>query len=215
MAEEKTVTARKDEEGFSRKLIDVHEVFRDPFVRHLVNGKIVDKQELEQDKLKISARLVNFVVGGGVLFFSRSKEADADQHEQAVAGEERQMDEASLFQLLEKTIWVMLNQLNQPDVNLVKISLSKSFRARLQEIFTKSSSEEPDHFPVKIFQDIHPGVGSYIGINMRDTRSLGEDLNRIERDEKLKREIVEHKRPVRHTDGDLARMFAPARPENP
>lgn len=215
MAEEKAATARKDEEEFSRKLVDVHEVFRDPFVSHLVNGKIVDKQELEQDKLKISARLVNFVVSGGVLFFSRPKETDDDQHEQEVAGEESQMDKASLFQLLEKTIWVMLDQLNQPDVNLVKISLSKSFRAHLQDIFTKPSSEEPDHFPVKIFRDIHPGTGSYIGINMRDTRSLGEDLNRIEREERLKSEIVEYKRPVRHTDGDLARMFAPVRPENP
>ena len=213
MPEEKIVTAKKVEQEFTRKAVSVHEVFRDPLAGHLVDGKIADKQKLEQDKLKISAKLVNFVVAGGVLFFSKSKAADATGHEQEGTGEDGQMDEASLFQLLEKTIRIMLDQLNQPDVNMLKISLSKSFRSRLQEIFTKSSSVEPDRFPVKIFIDTNPETGSYIGINMRNIRSLGEDINRIERDEKLQSELVEHKRSVRHTDGDLARMFAPASPE--
>ncbi len=212
MPENKTIAAKKVEQEFSRKAVNVHEVFRDPLTGHLVGGKIADKQKLEQDKLKISAKLVNFVVAGGVLFFSKSKEADAIEHGQEGTGEGGQMNEASLFKLLEKTIRIMLDQLNQPDVNMLKISLSKIFRSRLQEIFTRSSSGEPDRFPVKIFLDTHPETGSYIGINMRNIRSLGEDINRIERDEKLKIELVGHKRPVRHTDGDLARMFAPANP---
>jgi len=215
LTEEKAASGEEVEQEFSRKTINVHELFRDPLVGHLVEGKVADKQKLEKDKLKISSRLVNFVVAGGVLFFNETKEADTSgQGEEGTAGEEK-MDEASLFTLLEKTIRIMLNQLNQPEVNLLKSSLSKSFQRRLQEIFTAGSSEASDHFPVKIFRDIHPQVGSFIGINMRDTRSLGEDLNRIERDENLKREIAGHRRPVRHGDGDLALMFAPSGPDKP
>jgi hypothetical protein len=210
LADNKTAAARDMDQDFSRKDVNVHQVFRDPLVRHLVDGEIADKQKLEQDKLKISARLVNFVVAGGVLFFSESRDEDEVHHAEEVTLGAGRMDETALFRLLEKTIRVILVQVNQPDVNLLKISLNKGFRKRLQEIFSSGSSKDPDHFPIKIFRDIHPERGSFIGINMRNTRSLGEDLNRIDGNEGLKAEIVVHKRPVRHSDGDLARMFAPS-----
>ncbi|MBN2290665.1 MAG: hypothetical protein JXQ83_15125 [Candidatus Glassbacteria bacterium] len=194
---------------FSRKEVDVHRVFGDALVRHLVDGKVADKQKLEQDKLKISARLVNFVAAGGVLFFSESGEESGLHHEERGGDGDLKLDETALFRLLEKTSLVMLNQLNQPEVNLLKISLNKSFRARLQEIFISGASEAPDHFPIKIFRDLHPEKGSFIGINMRNTRSLGEDLSRIERDRGLRQDIAGHRRPFRHGDGDLARMFSP------
>lgn len=54
---------------FSRKVVDIREVFRDVLSKYLVKGEILDKERLEEDKLKISASLVNFVVSGGVLLF--------------------------------------------------------------------------------------------------------------------------------------------------
>ena len=51
-------------------------VFHDTLARHLSDGRVVDKEKLEQTKLKVSASLVNFVVGGGVLLFE-GEERDA------------------------------------------------------------------------------------------------------------------------------------------
>ncbi|MEA2062931.1 MAG: hypothetical protein U9P14_04470 [Gemmatimonadota bacterium] len=215
MAEDRTTGDPGTSRGFHRRIIDVHEIFHTSLARHLVGGSIADKQELEKDKLKISAGLVNNVVAGGVLRYrSQEKKTDADRVPETAeeASGEQAINEASLFRLLENTIFMMLNQLNQPDVNLLKISLSKPFRQRLEEIFSPGLSGDAGRFPVKIFHDVHPSGGGYIGINMRNIRSLGEDLNRIERDELLKRELTELRRPIRHTDGNLLVMFNPITP---
>ena len=98
--------------------------------------------------------------------------------------------------------------MNKPDVNLLKVSLAKDFREHLQKIFTGGASPEQSKFPVKVFQDFHRELGHYIGINMRNTRSVGDDIDRIERDEALRREIIEAVRPCRHTDGNLMKMFS-------
>jgi hypothetical protein len=221
LAEEQSGIEHPVAESFLRKVVNVRKVFRDALDRHLVDGRIDDKEKLEQDKLKISASLLNFVVAGGVLLFpGEAKEPSAvsgtaagktgsgsEEIEHPGQGE-AVMDEASLFRLLRMTILVMLNELNKPDVNLLKISLSKNFREKLQSVFSKISSEDPDQFPVKIFHDLHPGKDSYIGINMRNTRSLGDDIDRIERNLSLKKEIIERLRPIRHTDGNLYKLFA-------
>ena len=216
-AEAQPVRAR-----FSRKVVDIREVFYDALSRYLVQGEIADKEKLEQDKLKISASLVNFVVSGGVLLF---RDEIRPGEERAAAGgendindtvesveadlDDNHLDEISLFRLLRKTILLMLNELNKPDVNLLKVSLTKSFRESLQSVFAKASGGEPDRFPMKIFHDIHPNHYSYIGINMRNTRSLGDDIDRIERDPLLKKEIVECTRPSRHNDGNLLKILGP------
>ena len=207
---------------FTRKVVDVRAVFRESLNKHLIEGRIADKEKFEQDKLKISANLINFVVSGGVLLFSGEgfgKLQEPVSAEQKTALEENRkegegkddlvMNEASLFNLLRKTILLMLNELNKPDVNLLKISLSKPFREKLRSIFAAESPEEPERFPVKIFQDIHPNRDSYIAINMRNTHSLGHDIDRIEQNPALKMEIMENRRPLRHTDGNLYKMFAP------
>jgi len=203
-------------------VVDIREVFPDALSRYLVEGEIADKERLEQDKLKISASLVNFVVSGGVLLFRDEarpgEEVSADNAkndmletvESVEAGlDDKQLDEVSLFRLLRKTILMMLNELNKPDVNLLKISLTKSFRESLQSIFSEETGGEPDRFPMKIFHDIHPNHYSYIGINMRNTRSLGDDIDRIERDLTLRKEIVECTRPSRHNDGNLLKVLGP------
>ncbi|HUU29528.1 MAG TPA: hypothetical protein VM123_17125 [archaeon] len=222
MAEEKTTTAQPVSEAFTRKVVNVRKVFRDALNRHLVDGKISNKEKLEQDKLKISASLVNFVVAGGVLLFEEEKPdkavaaglkekkvAGLKEHEEQRLQEVEVMDEAALFHLLRVTILMMLKELNNPEVNLLKISLSKSFRATLQSIFSVVRSAEPDHFPVKIFHDMHQNQSFYIGINMRITRSLGDDIDCIERSPVLKKEIIELHRPIRHTDGNLCKILAP------
>ena len=207
---------------FSRKVVDIREVFHEALSRYLVEGEIADKEKLEQDKLKISASLVNFVVSGGVLLF-RDKIGPGE--EKPVPGganeindtvesveadlDEEHLDEISLFRLLRKTILLMLNELNKPEVNLLKVSLTKSFRQSLQSVFAKASGGEPDRFPMKIFHDIHPNHYSYIGINMRNTRILGDDIDRIERDSSIRKEIVEGVRSSRHTDGNLLKILGP------
>ena len=207
---------------FSRKVVDIREVFRDVLSKYLVKGEILDKERLEEDKLKISASLVNFVVSGGVLLFrdalrpgeegsADNGKNDIDETVESVEPrlDDKHLDEVSLFRLLRKTILLMLNELNKPDVNLLKISLTKSFRQILQSIFAEETGGEPDRFPIKIFHDIHPNHYSYIGINMRNTRSLGDDVDRIERDPALRKEIVEGTRPGRHTDGNLLKILGP------
>jgi len=62
---------------------------------------------------------------------------------------------------------------------------------------------------MKIFHDRHPNHYSYIGINMRNTRSLGDDVDRIERDPALRKEIVEGARPGRHTHRNLLKILGP------
>ena len=69
MTNQRAAVDRPVRDFFPRKVVDVREVFRESLDRHLVEGKIADKEKLEQDKLKISAGLVNFVVSGGVLLF--------------------------------------------------------------------------------------------------------------------------------------------------
>jgi len=203
-------------------VVDIREVFRDALGRYLVQGEIADKEKLEQDKLKISASLVNFVVSGGVLLFrdevKQGEEGSADSEKGDINDtvesveaslDDEHLDEVSLFRLLRKTILLMLNELNKPDVNLLKVSLTKSFRESLQSVFAEASGGEPDRFPMKIFHDIHPNRYSYIGINMRNTRSLGDDIDRIERDPVLRKEIVECTRPSRHTDRNLLKILGP------
>ena len=209
--------------SFSRKVVDIREVFHDALSRYLVEGEIADKEKLEEDKLKISAGLVNFVVSGGVLLFrdelrpgeeesADNGKNDMDETVETVESveailDDKHLDEISLFRLLLKTILLMLNELNKPDVNLLKISLIKSFRESIQSIFSEETGDEPDRFPMKIFHDIHPNHYSYIGINMRNTRSLGDDIDRIERDPALRREITKCTRPSRHTDGNLLKIL--------
>ena len=209
--------------SFSRKVVDIREVFHDALSRYLVEGEIADKEKLEEDKLKISAGLVNFVVSGGVLLFrdelrpgeeesADNGKNDMDETVETVESveaslDDKHLDEISLFRLLRKTILLMLNELNKPDVNLLKISLTKSFRESIQSIFSEETGDEPDRFPMKIFHDIHPNHYSYIGINMRNTRSLGDDIDRIERNPALRREITECTRPSRHTDGNLLKIL--------
>jgi len=209
--------------SFSRKVVDIREVFHDALSRYLVEGEIADKEKLEEDKLKISAGLVNFVVSGGVLLFrdelrpgeeesADNGKNDMDETVETVESveailDDKHLDEISLFRLLLKTILLMLNELNKPDVNLLKISLTKSFRESIQSIFSEETGDEPDRFPMKIFHDIHPNHYSYIGINMRNTRSLGDDIDRIERDPALRREITKCTRPSRHTDGNLLKIL--------
>jgi hypothetical protein len=209
--------------SFSRKVVDIREVFHDALSRYLVEGEIADKEKLEEDKLKISAGLVNFVVSGGVLLFrdelrpgeeesADNGKNDMDETVETVESveaslDDKHLDEISLFRLLRKTILLMLNELNKPDVNLLKISLIKSFRESIQSIFSEETGGEPDRFPMKIFHDIHPNHYSYIGINMRNTRSLGDDIDRIERDPALRREITKCTRPSRHTDGNLLKIL--------
>ncbi len=220
MASQETAGAQPVRGRFPRKVVDIREVFHDTLSRYLVEGEIVDKEKLEEDKLKISAGLVNSVVGGGVLLFrddvSSGEEESADNRKNATVetegsveagSDEKPLDEISLFRLLRKTILLMLNELNKPEVNLLKISLTKSFRESIQSIFSEETGGEPDRFPIKIFHDIHPNHYSYIGINMRNTRSLGDDIDRIERDPVLRREIVECTRPSRHTDGNLLKIL--------
>lgn len=220
MASQETAGAQPVRGRFSRKVVDIREVFHDTLSRYLVEGEIVDKEKLEEDKLKISAGLVNSVVGGGVLLFrddvSSGEEESADNRKSATVeteesveagSDEKHLDEISLFRLLRKTILLMLNELNKPEVNLLKISLTKSFRESIQSIFSEETGGEPDRFPIKIFHDIHPNHYSYIGINMRNTRSLGDDIDRIERDPALRREIAECTRPSRHTDGNLLKIL--------
>ncbi len=192
--------------AFERKVVDVREVFGEALTGQLVEGRIADKEKLEQVKLKISASLVNFVVSGGVLLFG----AD-DQEAEAALGqleEGYELNETDLFQLLRETIFRMLGELNKPDVNLIKVSLSKDFRECLRKTFSPPATGEPGKFPVKVFQDLHRGTGHYIGINMRNTRSVGDDIDRIERDGELKREIVEAARACRHSDGNLMKLFS-------
>ena len=206
--------------SFSRKVVDIREVFHDALSRYLVEGEIADKERLEEDKLKISAGLVNFVVSGGVLLFrdelrpgeeesADNGKNDMDETVESVEAslDDKPLDEVSLFRLLRKTILLMLNELNKPDVNLLKISLTKSFREYIQSIFSEETGGESDRFPMKIFHDIHPNHYSYIGINMRNTRSLGDDIDRIERDPALRREIAECTRPSRHNDGNLLKIL--------
>ena len=54
-------------------------------VRHLVDGKIENKRKLEQDKVRLSAKLVNYVATGGVLFFKDSKDSDNSHIGEAAA----------------------------------------------------------------------------------------------------------------------------------
>lgn len=212
--------ARPVRSSFSRKVVDIREVFHDALSRYLVEGEIADKERLEEDKLKISAGLVNFVVSGGVLLFrdelrpgeeesADNGKNDMDETVESVEAslDDKHLDEISLFRLLRKTILLMLNELNKPDVNLLKISLTKSFRESIQSIFSEETGGESDRFPMKIFHDIHPNHYSYIGINMRNTRSLGDDIDRIERDPALRREIAECTRSSRHTDGNLLKIL--------
>ena len=189
--------------AFRRKVVDVRKVFHEAMSGHLKEGRIADKEKLEQTKLKISASLVNFVVNGGVLMFASESEGAGPSHEQLE--EDRELTGDDLFHLLRETIFRMLNELNKPDVNLLKISLGKEFRECLQRIF---GGADQNKFPVKIFQDYHQGKGYYIGINMRNTRSVGDDIDRIESDSALKAEIVEGLRSCRHTDGNLMKLFS-------
>ena len=210
------ITERASAEGsraFERKVVDVRRVFGEAMAGQLVEGRIADKEQLEQAKLKISARLVNFVVGGGVLLFgANDRELELPQGQ---LDEGRELSETDLFQLLRETIFRMLGELNKPDVNLLKVSLSKEFRECLQQIFTTRAAGEPGKFPVKIFQDLHRSTGHYIGINMRNTRSVGDDIDRIERNEELKREIVAATRACRHSDGNLMKLFSPDQAAGP
>ncbi len=208
MTENAAETAGADgSRAFERKVVDVRKVFGEAMAGQLVDGRIADKEKLEQVKLKISARLVNFVVGGGVLFFvADGKDTDLS-HEQLEEGHE--LSKTGLFQLLRETIFRMLSELNKPDVNLLKVSMAREFRDSLQGIFASGTENGQGKFPVKIFQDYHQGKGYYIAINMRNTRSVGDDIDRIERDESLKREIVEDARACRHSDGNLMKMFGP------
>lgn len=192
--------------AFERKLVDVRTVFHEALVRHLDEGRVVDKEKLEQTKLKVSASLVNFVVNGGVLLFSgtgREVPPDPAQLEDGHA-----LSESELFHLLRETIYRMLGELNKPDVNLLKVSLARTFRDRLQKIFSDQQSSAAASFPVKIFQDFHDSEGYYIGINMRNTRSVGDDIDRIDRDQELKREIIAQARSCRHTDSNLIKLFS-------
>jgi len=192
--------------AFERKLVDVRGVFHEGLARHLDDGRVVDKEKLEQTKLKVSASLVNFVVNGGVLLFSgtgREVPPDPAQLEDGHA-----LSESELFQLLRETIYRMLGELNKPDVNLLKVSLARTFRDRLLKIFSDPQSGAAASFPVKIFQDFHDGAGYYIGINMRNTRSVGDDIDRIDRDQELKREIIAQARSCRHTDSNLIKLFS-------
>ncbi|MCE5271148.1 hypothetical protein LLH00_07680 [bacterium] len=189
--------------NFRRSILDVRAAFHDWFTGLVLEGRVTDKARLEQDKLKITARLVNLVVAGGMLLFR-----DEDSvHGDSPPADPDAVDEATFFRLLRGTIVTMLNELNAPDVNILKVSLSERFRQRLLEVFS-AGREREGRFPVKIVQDNHPGQGVYVGINLRDTRSLGQDISRIERDPDLCAEIASRARPVRHTDHDLHRMFS-------
>ncbi|MBW7997449.1 MAG: hypothetical protein FVQ81_12915 [Candidatus Glassbacteria bacterium] len=190
---------------FERKVVDVHQVFSEAMACHLEDGRIVNKEKLEQSKLKISARLVNLVVSGGVLLFATDGKGIAPSHEELNDGSA--LTEEDLFHLLRETIYLMLNELNKPDVNLLRVSLAKSFRDCLQRIFSDQARSDPAKFPVKIFQDFHAGRGYFIGINMRNTRSVGDDIDRIEADADLKLEIIEG-RSCRHSDGNLMKLFS-------
>ena len=193
--------------AFVRKVVDVRKVFGEAMASQLVDGRIADKEKLEQVKLKISANMVNFVVKGGVLLFvADSQEVKLPQGQ---LEEGHELSETELFQLLRETIFLMLSELNKPDVNLLKVSLAKDFRKCLQKIFNGGAENSQGKFPVKVFQDFHLNRGYYIAINMRNTRSVGDDIDRIECDDELKREIVEAVRACRHTDGNLMKLFSP------
>jgi hypothetical protein len=208
LAEKEAETAGMDgNRAFERKVVDVRKVFGEAMADQLVDGRIADKEKLEQVKLKISARLVNFVVGGGVLLFVADNHDTEPSHEQLEEGHELSM--TGMFQLLRETIFRMLSELNKPDVNLLKVSMAKEFRNSLQKIFNSGAENGLGKFPVKIFQDFHKDRGYYIAINMRNTRSVGDDIDRIERDEELRREIVEAARSCRHSDGNLIKLFGP------
>jgi hypothetical protein len=187
---------------FRRSVLDVRGAFRDWFSALVVDGRIADKEKLEQDKLKITARLINLVVAGGMLLFREDK---GEEGGDVSAGPDI-LDEATFFRMLRRTIVTMLGELNAPDVNILKVSLSERFLERLQDVFTGARGRD-GRFPVKIVQDVHPGYGIYVGINLRDTRSPGEDISRIERDPELRAEIVSRSRPFRRTDRDLQRLF--------
>ena len=194
-------------ESCVRKLVDVQAIYGEHLTKYLSEGRVLDKQKLEQDKLKIAAKLVNFIVSGAVLYFEKDAgESISPDDAPAEIALDEPIDETVLFGLLQKSILLMLRQLNQPEVNLLKISLNSSFRAALQAIFTSGTQIDPDKFPVKVFRDSHPDGGVYIGINMRNTRSFGEDLNRIENDGNLRTEIVSKARSNRHADGNLSEM---------
>ena len=194
-------------ESSVRKLVEVQALYGEYLTKYLSEGRVLDKQKLEQDKLKIAAKLVNFIVSGAVLYFEKDAgEIVNPDDSRAEAPLDETLDETALFGLLQRSILLMLRQLNQPEVNLLKISLNSSFRTALQAIFTSGTQIDPDKFPVKVFRDVHPGGEVYIGINMRNTRSFGEDLNRIENDENLRTEIVSKARPNRHSDGNLPEM---------
>jgi len=192
-----------DKTHLRRSILDVRAAFHDWFSGLVEEGRVTDKARLEQDKLKITARLVNLVVAGGMLLFREESLPPAD----SPPADPERVDEATFFRLLRGTIVTTLNELNAPDVNILKVSLSERFRQRLLEVFA-AGREREGRFPVKIVQDVHPGQGMYVGINLRDTRSLGQDISRIERDPDLRAEIASRSRPVRHTDHDLHRMFS-------
>lgn len=187
---------------FKRSVLDVRGAFREWFAALVVDGRIADKEKLEQDKLKITARMINLVVAGGLLLFRDDKGEEGGES----AGVPEMLDEATFFRMLRGTIVTMLAELNAPDVNILKVSLSERFRERLQDVFTGAHGRD-GRFPVKIVQDVHPGYGVYVGINLRDNRSLGEDISRIERDPDLRAEIVSLSRPFRRTDRDFQRLF--------
>lgn len=198
---------KRDQQGgeFNRAVLDVQSAFRDWFAGQVTDGRLRDKEKLEQDKLKITARLVNLVVAGGMLMF---REQDARQAKESGDGAgEGRLDESGFFRRLRGTMIDTLKELNSPEVNLLKNSLSARFRRRLREVFA-ADPERPERFPVKVVQDTHPDRTVFIGINLRDTRSLGEDIDRIERDPVLREEIAARRQPLRHADSDLHKFFS-------
>ncbi len=193
---------------FPRPVIEVRELFRQVLERYLADGRIADKERFEQERLRLSAGLINALVAGGVLLF-REQEPEGPEDQgpppEAILLEQR-LDGGELLILLRRTLLTMLRQLNQPETDLLRLSLSRLFRRKLREVFAAGAA---DDFPVKLFQDRHPGGDCYLGINLRNTRSLGDDLDRIERNPILRATLIAGRRSLRHDDQSLRGLLVP------
>jgi polysaccharide biosynthesis protein PelD len=201
-----SATLKPAEESFTRKTINTDNILRDFAAGFLVEGGTADRSSMEQLKDKLSTWFNSFILSGGVLFFREGFPAEISSSEMEKPPEvpehaDRAEQEKVLIRLLRGEIDGLIRRLSDMSAAELSKAVAKPFSESFKAVFEGPAGEKPEP---GIFRESHPDGSAYLGIDLRCSCDMQEDVERIRRDESLNYEIMMKTRPTRHTDSDLS-----------